>query len=151
MPLGSSDDIQVLRQEILRERTLIATQAARDVLEERRRQLEGEGWSTQHDDTHTNGEMALAAAGYAEIAALASEFETKYPGVGAASVYADPPVPPFWPWDEEWWKPEDRRRDLVKAAALLLAEIERLDRAAAVAAGEAASASPVSSPLGERR
>jgi hypothetical protein len=30
---------------------------------------------------------------------------------------------------EEMWKPEDRRRDLIRAAALLVAEIERLDRA----------------------
>jgi hypothetical protein len=34
----------------------------------------------------------------------------------------------FWPWAAEWYKPTDRRRDLVKAASLLLAEIERLDR-----------------------
>lgn len=37
----------------------------------------------------------------------------------------------FWPWDSSWWRPKDARRDLVRAAALLLAEIERLDRAAA--------------------
>lgn len=36
-----------------------------------------------------------------------------------------------WPWDESWWKPTTPRRDLVKAAALILAEIERLDRMAA--------------------
>ncbi|PCB37801.1 hypothetical protein CJT89_33510, partial [Pseudomonas aeruginosa] len=34
-----------------------------------------------------------------------------------------------WPWDEQWWKPSTARRDLVKACALALAEIERLDRA----------------------
>lgn len=34
-----------------------------------------------------------------------------------------------WPWGAGTFKPsEDRRRDMVKAAALLLAEIERLDR-----------------------
>ena len=36
--------------------------------------------------------------------------------------------PPSWPWVRRWWKPTDRRRDLVKAGALILAEIERLDR-----------------------
>ena len=38
---------------------------------------------------------------------------------------------PFgWPhtWDASWWKPKDRRRDLVRAGALIIAEIERLDR-----------------------
>lgn len=39
-------------------------------------------------------------------------------------------VPELWPWPSEWWKPTDVRRDLVKAGALILAEIERLDRAA---------------------
>ncbi len=40
-----------------------------------------------------------------------------------------------WPWDEQWWKPSTARRDLVKACALALAEIERLDRAAATQGG----------------
>lgn len=35
----------------------------------------------------------------------------------------------FWPWEEEAWRPKNPRHDLVKAAALILAEIERLDRA----------------------
>jgi hypothetical protein len=38
--------------------------------------------------------------------------------------------PAFWPWPPEWWKPCDRRANLVRAAALLIAEIERIDRAA---------------------
>lgn len=36
--------------------------------------------------------------------------------------------PPESAYGYEWWKPTNRRRDLVKAAALILAEIERLDR-----------------------
>lgn len=36
-----------------------------------------------------------------------------------------------WPWALEWWKPKDNRRNLIRAAALVIAEIERLDRAAA--------------------
>jgi hypothetical protein len=31
-----------------------------------------------------------------------------------------------WPWDKVWW-PSDRRRNLVKVGALILAEIERID------------------------
>lgn len=34
-----------------------------------------------------------------------------------------------WPWNGRWWKPTNRRRDLIKAGALIVAEIERLDRA----------------------
>ncbi len=37
-------------------------------------------------------------------------------------------LPTFWPWFAQWWKPGDRRRELVKAGALILADIERLDR-----------------------
>lgn len=82
-----------------------------DVLAERRRQIESEGWTPEHDDEHSLGEMAGAAACYANNA-----------GLGRV-------LPPrSWPWDASWWKPKDRRRDLVRAAALLLAEIERLDR-----------------------
>ena len=34
----------------------------------------------------------------------------------------------WWPWSLDWWKPKDPRRDLVRAGALIVAEIERLDR-----------------------
>jgi hypothetical protein len=37
-------------------------------------------------------------------------------------------APDGWPWAPELWKPANARRDLVKAGALILAEIERLDR-----------------------
>lgn len=91
------------------------TQAALDILEERRRQVETEGWTPEHDDEHSKGEMAAAAACYALN----------------ASVPMPKLMPSYWPWATEWWKPTNPRRDLVKSAALLLAEIERLDRAAA--------------------
>ncbi len=97
----------------------LQTDAARDVLAERARQISAEGWSTDHDDTHTRNELAEAAACYA--------FPAPY-GVNPATKGL--PVPKNWPWGELWWKPKDRRRNLVRAAALLLAEIERLDRAA---------------------
>jgi hypothetical protein len=62
------------------------------------------------------GEMARAAATYAMV--------------GSAGVIdRGDGAPTTWPWSAQWWKPSDRRRDLVKAGALILAEIERLDRA----------------------
>ena len=93
------------------------TPAARDVLAERRRQVEAEGWTPEHDDEHADGALALAAACYAAAA-----------GLGQAD------APSVWPWAPEWWKPTDTRRNLEKAGALILAEIERIDRAAARAA-----------------
>lgn len=92
------------------------TSAVRDVLAERQRQIEAEGWSLPHDDAHAQGELAAAAGSYAlhafEGPALKSDF-----------------APAWWPWSKNWWKPGPARRMLVKAGALILAEIERVDRA----------------------
>ncbi|WP_224786707.1 hypothetical protein [Pseudomonas aeruginosa] len=94
-------------------------QAWLDVQAERRRQVEAEGWTPEHDDEHSHGQMARAAACYALAGSSA-------PNDGTAALL----VSLAWPWDEQWWKPTSTRRDLVKACALALAEIERLDRAA---------------------
>ena len=89
--------------------------AARDVLAERRRQIDAEGWTPEHDDEHNCQELAMAAACYA--------------GNAGGYVWADGwPGEIVFPWDRSLWKPSTPRRDLVKAAALILAEIERLDR-----------------------
>ena len=45
------------------------TQAEHDVLAERRRQVEAEGWTPEHDDAHDDGSLALAGAAYAVHAA----------------------------------------------------------------------------------
>lgn len=98
------------------------TDAARDVLFERKRQREVEGFDNKHDDHYISGDLAMAGATYAiNAAANISAFRwcTK-----------DDAAPDEWPWPNRWWKPSTTRRDLVKAGALILAEIERLDRAA---------------------
>ena len=100
-----------------------SSQAVLDVAAERRRQIESEGWTPEHDDKREGGDMARAAACYALHAA-------GYRGDDTAMLR-------FWPWLDAWWKPGDQRRDLVKAGALILAEIERLDRAAAAPKPEA--------------
>ncbi|MFU2892045.1 hypothetical protein ACM7N3_11785 [Pseudomonas aeruginosa] len=99
-------------------------QAWLDVQAERRRQIEAEGWTPEHDDAHSHGEMARAAACYALAGSSA-------PNDGTAALL----VSLAWPWDEQWWKPTSARRDLVKAGALVMAEIERLDRVAASQGG----------------
>jgi hypothetical protein len=97
--------------------------ALQDVAAERNRQVRAEGWDDIHDDCHDRSELALAAACYALSGTPKDE-----------SIFIHgrwySPRDLFWPWDKEWWKPSDSRRNLVKAGALLLAEIERLDRAA---------------------
>ena len=101
-----------------------------EVAAERRRQVDAEGWSPDHDDGHRNGEMALAAAAYT-FNSVSHVGPTAYINFS----FRRQPMGQFdlatliWPWEWRWWKPIDRRRDLVKAAALIVAEIERLDRA----------------------
>jgi hypothetical protein len=82
-----------------------------EILSERLRQIDE--WSLEHDDEHELGELAAAAACYA--------FQS-------IDSYADVRIPDEWPWDDAAWKPRNPRRDLIRAAALIVAEIERLDR-----------------------
>jgi hypothetical protein len=100
-----------------------------EIAAERRRQIEGEGWTHEHDDEHEDGEMATAAACYVRP-------DLRLVEISDDGVQLSDP----WPWWDEfnegrlrsrekaWWKPKDRRRDLIRAAALIVAEIERLDR-----------------------
>jgi len=90
--------------------------AVRDVLAERHRQITDEHFSPVRDDAYTGGQLASAGAAYALIA---SEMAKN------GSVV----LPACWPWDACWLKPSTPRRNLVKAAALIIAEIQRLDRA----------------------
>ena len=112
---------------------ILTSRAARNLLNERSRQVDMEGWTPEHDDEHTRGELAFAAACYAAQAGIdCGEGRTIEPGHDRAIVKAVDFVRSGWPWAPVWWKPSrDRRRNLVKAGALILAEIERLDRAAA--------------------
>jgi hypothetical protein len=100
-----------------------------EIADERRRQRVIEGWSLAHDDCHADGEMSRAAACYA---AHASAYQRVASNVGLEAYAAVEPRASInsigWPWDREWWKPRNPRRDLVRAAALIVAEIERLDR-----------------------
>jgi len=96
-----------------------------DIMCERARQIAVEGWTLAHDDEHDRGEMALAAACYASPKRVFIADKIVGRGYEEFTRYID-----AWPWPDEWWKPKDRRRDLIRAAALIVAEIERLDRAA---------------------
>lgn len=111
------------------------TPAARDVLAERKRQIESEGWKTERDDVYDTGEMALAAACYAAHSASCAAIKAPHtvPGVFVRTRSAQDFVGEMWPWSDDWWKPSGHRRNLEKAGALVLAEIERIDRAALAA------------------
>jgi hypothetical protein len=108
-----------------------------EIAAERSRQIEVEGWTPEHDDEHDRGQLANAAACYA------NPDNVSWTDIWGRGLNPDGSVRPVgiakvsftralrWPWEQRWWKPADKRRNLVKAAALLVAEIERLDRAKA--------------------
>jgi hypothetical protein len=89
------------------------SKAIEDVANERLRQKSALGWTEAHDDNHVHGTLAMAAVSYA-----------------LPSNTPDCAPPKWWPWNERWWKSRDYRTNLVRAGALIIAEIERLDRAA---------------------
>jgi len=109
---------------------------AEEIARERRRQMAlqapGEAWTAEHDDEHTGGTMAAAAACYAAPYAIAC---IRLPdGLRECD---------GWPWDAEWDKRMRRPlprggddpvfitiriRELAKAGALIAAEIDRLYR-----------------------
>jgi hypothetical protein len=85
--------------------------AIEDVIAERQRQALEKGYTPEHDDGHKSGELVMAAIAYIDTDEQ------------------------LWPWGEESFKPRNRRHDLARAAALLIAEIERLDRVGRTALG----------------
>lgn len=102
---------------------------AASIAAERQRQIEAEGWTPEHDDQWRHFELTQAAMAYAASAA----------GVNAARMQemhcGDYYPVSLWPWAHNWDKrpgrdagDESRRRALVKAGALIAAEIDRLDR-----------------------
>lgn len=92
---------------------------------ERQRQIEQEGWTSESDARHVNGELAEAAACYAM-----TEGRRTIPVGGADKITGETAGVRklMWPWHESWWKsdPDNRVKDLVKAGALIAAEIDRL-------------------------
>ena len=86
------------------------------IADERRRQIEVEGWTQEHDTQHIHGELAIAGACYA------------FDSIESRKLYQV--AEDFWPWDMAFYKPthDDPIRQLVKAGALIAAEIDRLQR-----------------------
>lgn len=78
---------------------------------ERRRQVD-KGFTPEHDDTHTNHQLLRAASAF-----MCSDIQ-------------------YWPsdWDDSFDSTlatlgKNKRRDMIKGIALMVAEVERLDRA----------------------
>lgn len=87
------------------------------VYTERHRQISDEGWTPEHDDEHTDGSLLTVAVLY-----LWHDTDK------AARLHFNG-IPYGWPWAHKWWKPRDRRSNLVRAGALCVAEHDRRVRA----------------------
>ena len=83
-----------------------------EIIAERKRQIEVEGFDAEHDDFHDTEALINAALCYHDHA------------LGRA-VYDEFGVPVSWPWDASWWKPKAPRRDLIRSGALCLADQDR--------------------------
>lgn len=84
---------------------------------ERQRQIDVEGWTSEHDDEHAHGEMLQAALIYRAHAR------------GEILQHNEDGTPHGWPWELAWWKPKDPLSDLVRAGALCMADADRRRRA----------------------
>lgn len=92
---------------------------------ERARQMTHEDWSDAHDDQHDEAEMVAAACCYAALARRQTDGTVR-----SRAKNIDPPD--GWPWEAGWWKPsDDPSRNLIKAGALIAAELDRLQRRSA--------------------
>lgn len=100
------------------------------IAQERERQIVAEGYDASHDDSHTDSEIALAAVCYAHPDPPMRWFHHPS-GEDRGDRGWSAEIPKEWPWRVGDYNPgDDRIRELVKAGALIAAEIDRLQRAA---------------------
>lgn len=102
------------------EKTSLSTKKViEEILLERERHAKI-GFTPEHDDLHVRGTLSGAAACYAINAAWLLNPETEKTQLEG--------VPVWWTLESEQWKPKTSRKDLVRAASLIIAEIECIDR-----------------------
>lgn len=80
------------------------------IKKERERQIVEEGWTKEHDSHHNYLEFVKAAISYCIV--NFSEEQAKEDSKA------------WWPWDENWYKPKDNLRNLIRAGALIAAAID---------------------------
>lgn len=90
------------------------------IAKERERQVNEEGFTAEHDDKYHGSELCLAALCYLLM----------LDDIGRNRRHPPGNPPPDWPWDADYWKPSTPERNLTKAGALIVAEMERRNRSA---------------------
>lgn len=99
------------------------TEGSELIAAERKRQVEGEGYTAEHDKGHA-AELIAAGVAYAK----AADSEARWPEMGPSPYPVDEDTGQhYFPWAPAYWKPTgDPVRDLVKAGALIAAAIDSL-------------------------
>jgi hypothetical protein len=92
-----------------------ASQGAAMIAAERERQVSVESWSAEHDDVYVSGSLVRAAVAYL-MQAIGGDQSGEQ-------------IRRWWPWSFDFWKPKSALCDLVRAGALIAAEIDRRLRA----------------------
>lgn len=92
-----------------------AQDGALDIVQERFRQRETEGWTTAKDAEYKHDELLVAALWYI-VASMSGDKRT------VARMSFEELFP--WPFHESWWKPGTVERNLAKAGALCAAQID---------------------------
>lgn len=96
------------------------------IAEERVRQISEEGNYPKKDDTYLQGELISAAKCYV----TAARMQVRGATLDTVKARIDLGDFAWWPWDRDSFKPDTPLRNLVKAGALIAAEIDRMHRAA---------------------
>ncbi|WP_324022834.1 hypothetical protein RFF38_00260 [Pasteurella multocida] len=78
------------------------------IASERQHQQSEKGFTLNSDTQYTNDELVRAAMCYMQ----------------AQSRHAI--MPGLWSWGKNYWNPKDRKQNLIRAGALIAAEIDRL-------------------------
>lgn len=114
-----AQELQRLKNEAAARPASAHSQSIVDVWTERQRQITAEGYTPAGDARYLFGELAEAGGCYALHA-----YDSN-PSLPAHLRLSKPPA--GWPWSRSVWKPRDPRRNLVRAAALIIAEIDAFD------------------------
>lgn len=102
------------------------TTGAALIVAERQRQIDVEGYDGDHDFGAAD-DLAVAGACYALPQSRRAVRRRELIGDNVKVTVTVALWGELWPWGEAYWKPsDDRRRELVKAGALIAAAIDAL-------------------------
>lgn len=124
--LHTSLDAPVGQAASLAAAQVLTGEALRAIVGERMKQIDRHGRDVVRDlQTNEAPDLPLAAASYLNAAI------EQLTGITPERRDMSKPDPLTWPWDDQFWRPDDPRGNLVKAAALIWAAIDWLDNAPA--------------------